>query len=189
MRVSWPGWLPIGTRSLLFGAHQILIHPWFVAAGWWHLYGMPRDYRLWIAFFLHDLGYWGAPDLDGPVGQRHPEWAGTQMARWFGPQWGAFVLLHSRYYAQLVGSTPSRLCWADKMGTALTPAWLYLLLVWLSGELAEYLALARVSGFYTGRNPWVWFRMLRDDWRQIAEGQARRPHADWGTVTAAPPGR
>ncbi len=29
----------VGTRSLLFGAHQFAIHPWFVAAAWWRLYG------------------------------------------------------------------------------------------------------------------------------------------------------
>ncbi len=29
----------MGTNSILFGAHQFLIHPWFVAWSWWQLYG------------------------------------------------------------------------------------------------------------------------------------------------------
>ena len=33
--------MTIGTKSVLFGAHQCLIHPWFVAYGWWTLYGFP----------------------------------------------------------------------------------------------------------------------------------------------------
>ena len=49
----------IGTKSVLFGAHQFLIHPWFVAWGWWTLYGFPWDPRLWVAFVVHDLGYIG----------------------------------------------------------------------------------------------------------------------------------
>lgn len=44
--------MTVGTKSLLFGAHQFLIHPWFVAWGWWTLYGFPFDPRLWAAFFV-----------------------------------------------------------------------------------------------------------------------------------------
>ena len=58
----------VGTRSLLFGVHQFAIHPWFVAAAWWRLYGFPFDPRLWVAFFVHDLGYWGKPNMDGAEG-------------------------------------------------------------------------------------------------------------------------
>ena len=53
--------MKIGTRSVLFGAHAFWLHPWFVAAAWWKLYGFPWDPRLWVAFFLHDLGYFGKP--------------------------------------------------------------------------------------------------------------------------------
>ena len=37
--------MKIGTRSVLFGAHQFATHPWFVAAAWWRLYGFPWDPR------------------------------------------------------------------------------------------------------------------------------------------------
>lgn len=48
-----------GTKSVLFGAHCFFIHPLFVALAWWKLFGFPWDPRLWVAFFVHDLGYWG----------------------------------------------------------------------------------------------------------------------------------
>jgi hypothetical protein len=33
--------MKIGTKSVLFGAHCFFLHPWFVAAAWWRLYGFP----------------------------------------------------------------------------------------------------------------------------------------------------
>ena len=65
--------LNVGTKSVLFGAHCFFIHPFFVLAAWWKLYGFPWDPRLWIAFFVHDLGYWGKPNMDGPEGETHVE--------------------------------------------------------------------------------------------------------------------
>ncbi len=38
----------VGTRSILYGAHAFWLHPWFVAWGWWRLYGFPWDPRLWV---------------------------------------------------------------------------------------------------------------------------------------------
>jgi hypothetical protein len=64
--------MKIGTRSVLFGAHAFWLHPLFVAAAWWKLYGFPRDPRLWVAFFVHDIGYIGKPDMDGVKGESHP---------------------------------------------------------------------------------------------------------------------
>jgi hypothetical protein len=134
--------MKVGTKSVLFGAHCFFLHPWFVAAAWWRLYGFPTDPRLWVAFFVHDLGYWGKPNMDGPEGERHVEWGATCMAKWFGPKWGAFCLYHSRFYAKRDGRPYSRLCVADKLAVALEPWWLYLPRVILSGEIWEYMALA-----------------------------------------------
>lgn len=75
--------MTVGTKSILFGAHQFMIHPWFVAWAWWKLFGFPWDPRLWIAFFIHDLGYWGKPNMDGPDGEKHVQWAARVMSRWF----------------------------------------------------------------------------------------------------------
>jgi hypothetical protein len=142
--------MTIGTKSVLFGAHQFLIHPWFVAAAWWRLYGFPADPRLWVAFFVHDLGYLGKPNMDGPEGETHPELGADIMWRLFdrwsigadgrpSRAWHDFVLFHSRYYAKQQGRPFSMLCVADKLAIALTPAWLYLPMVRLTGEAREYM--------------------------------------------------
>lgn len=132
-----------GTKSVLFGAHCFFIHPWFVAAGWWKLYGFPFDPRLWVAFIVHDLGYWGKAEMDSAEGERHVEWGARLMANWFGENWGNLCLFHSRYYAKKHGRPFSRLCVADKLAIALEPWWFYLPRVIASGEINEYLAYAR----------------------------------------------
>src|SRR5579864_2694498 len=89
----------IGTRSVLYGAHCVLLHPWFVAFAWWRLNGFPWDARLWFAFWLHDAGYIGKPKLDGPEGETHVELGARVMGLLFGKSWGAFTAAHSRYWA------------------------------------------------------------------------------------------
>jgi hypothetical protein len=135
--------MKIGTKSVLFGAHCFFLHPWFVAAAWWRLYGFPLDPRLWVAFIVHDLGYIGKPNMDGQEGERHPELGARIMFELFGGDWHRFCLLHSRYYAKTLGMQPSRLCIADKLAIALTPAWLYLPMVRATGEIREYMAHAK----------------------------------------------
>lgn len=75
--------MKVGTKSVLFGAHCFLLHPWFVAWAWWRLFGFPWDPRLWILFAVHDLGYWGKPNMDGPEGETHVEWGARLMHRLF----------------------------------------------------------------------------------------------------------
>ena len=70
---------PVGTRSVLFGAHCFFIHPIFVFIAWWKLYGFPFDPRLWVAFFVHDLGYFGKPNMDGKEGETHVEFGAKIM--------------------------------------------------------------------------------------------------------------
>lgn len=136
--------MTVGTKSVLFGAHCFFLHPWFVAWAWWKLYGFPLDPRLWAAFFVHDLGYLGKPNMDGEEGERHVE-LGARIMGWLfdrpgtGRRWHDFTIYHSRYWAKKAGQPPSRLCFADKLSFPLTPAWLYLPLVTLSGEILEYL--------------------------------------------------
>lgn len=175
--------MTVGTRSVLFGAHCFLVHPWFVALAWWRLYGLRtvtdphvgpvslRDPRLWLTFFLHDLGYWGKPNMDGPEGEAHPAWAARLLTRWTDQRrssthpdggrydcftnaplpndefvvvnnWGRFCLYHSRFLARRHWESFSLLCVADKLAVALEPWWLYLPRVVASGEIREYMALA-----------------------------------------------
>lgn len=135
--------MKIGTRSVLYGAHCFILHPWFVAAGWTRLYGFPFDPRLWFAFFLHDVGYVGRPNMDGVEGEKHPEVGAAIMTFLFGKHWGDFCLYHSRYYSKKQGVQPSRLCFADKLSFVLTPSWLYLPMVTATGEIKEYLQKAQ----------------------------------------------
>jgi len=134
--------MKVGTKSVLFGAHQFMLHPIFVFIAWWKLYGFPFDPRLWLAFVVHDLGYWDKLNMDGAEGEKHVEFGANVMARLFGPAWGELCLYHSRFYAKRDGKQFSRLCVADKLAVVLEPWWLYLPRVWLSGELWEYMALA-----------------------------------------------
>jgi hypothetical protein len=78
--------MKVGTKSILFGAHCFLIHPIFVFIAWCQLYGFPYDPRIWIAFFVHDLGYWGKPNMDGPEGEKHVE-LGAKIMSIFGHRW------------------------------------------------------------------------------------------------------
>ncbi|MCE5336803.1 MAG: hypothetical protein LLG06_19675 [Desulfobacteraceae bacterium] len=134
--------MKVGTKSILFGAHQFLIHPLFVALAWWKLYGFPWDVRLWVALIVHDWGYWGSPDMDGTEGEQHTKFGARICGHLFGPEWRDFCLYHSRFAAVRDGKRFSRLCVADKLSIVLEPAWLYLPRVRLSGEIHEYMALA-----------------------------------------------
>ena len=149
--------IPIGTKSVLFGAHCFFLHPWYVALAWSKLYGFPWDPRLWVAFFVHDIGYLGKPNMDGPEGERHVELGARIMHRlfdvWLGnscymdgtpvTDWHDFSLYHSRHYAKQAGAQPSRLCHADKLAFTYQIKPLYLWMTRLTGELDEYLENAK----------------------------------------------
>lgn len=167
--------MTIGTKSVLFGAHCFFLHPFFVARAWWHLYGFPLDPRLWVAFFVHDLGYIGKPNMDGEEGESHPELGASIMGMLFDGRrnclgnpvrWHDFSLFHSRYYAKRQGGKPSQLCFADKLSFCYTPAWLYLPMVTATGEIREYLKNAQTadSGHWkpTGNDKRKWHAQLCD---------------------------
>jgi hypothetical protein len=133
----------IGTRSVLYGAHCAIVHPWFLAVACWKLHGFPWDLRLWATFWLHDIGYLSKLDMDGSDGETHVELGARIMALFFGESWGAFTATHSRYWAKRTGRQFSRLCLADKLAFVLTPAWLYLPMAKATGELSEYMLRAK----------------------------------------------
>lgn len=159
--------MKIGTKSVLLGAHCFFLHPWFVAWGWFKLHGFKAVYiganhgfpqtlrwklgvrggpqfarfldpRLWVAFLVHDIGYLGKPNMDGSEGEQHPRVGAKIMGLFFGTAWHDFVLYHSRFLAKQQGRRPSALCMADKMALSVTPWWLYLPMVQLTGEAESY---------------------------------------------------
>lgn len=152
----------LGTRSVLFGAHQFIIHPIALSIAWTKLYGLPLDPRLWIAFMVHDWGYIGKHKMDDELGESHPE-LGAAIMRIFGEDWYWFTLLHSRFYAGRLRRPFSRLCVADKLATCIMPSWIYLPLVILSGEVKEYMEASEKYGEeYLKRlektnSPYTWF--------------------------------
>jgi len=144
----------VGTKSVLFGVHQFILHPIFVIRAWRILY---RDWPTlvqWCAIFTHDLGYFGKPNMDGPEGQMHPEvmaeWWRKRFGQSFGDQVAREILGHSRFHATRAGLPLSKLYRPDKLATALYPRWLYLLLGRASGEVREYMV-HYAEGHYTGK--------------------------------------
>jgi hypothetical protein len=173
--------MTVGTKSILFGAHCFFIHPWFVALAWWRLYGFPWDARLWVAFFVHDIGYWGKPNMDGKEGEMHPYLGAKLMHRLFDRSfrwrqkvkfyyvcyncdklwgqkeglfyWFKFCLYHSRFLAKSHDMSYSRLCIADKLAFCITPRWFYLICVNWSGEIKEYMKLAEDGKYLIAKIP------------------------------------
>lgn len=135
--------MKIGTKSVLFGAHCFLIHPFFVMVAWFKIYGFPLHPAIWLSFFFHDLGYLGKPNMDGEEGETHVELGAKVLGFLFGKKWADFSRYHSRFYAKKDGVSYSKLCVADKLAITLEPHWLYLPRVNWTGEINEYMAQAK----------------------------------------------
>ena len=131
--------MKIGTKSYLFGAHQFIIHPLFVAYAWYRLFGIPRDIRIWMSFFFHDIGYIGKSNINGTDGVFHPYCGARIMYHLFGEKWYEFCLFHSRQICFQINKPISKLCIADKFSIVIEPWWIYLPRVFLTGEIYEYL--------------------------------------------------
>src|SRR5574344_2357461 len=125
--------MKMGTKSLLFGAHQFLWHPITLLLAWIDLHGKIPNWKICVCIFIHDWGYWGCPNMEGEEGQEHPVMAANIAGTYLGEEWAWFCLFHSRTYASKYHSKPSPLCWVDKLCVKYDPWWLYLPRVWLSG--------------------------------------------------------
>jgi hypothetical protein len=165
--------MKVGTKSVLCGAHCFLVHPLFVLSGWARLFGPPWDPRIWFACLFHDIGYFNRGDMDGAEGEEHVILGARVMGWLFGPTWADECYRHSRYWSRRMGLSVSRLCLADKLAFAMTPAWLYIPMARWTGELAEYMERSRERqagdrGFtkeeliqITSGNPKEWLRGLQ----------------------------
>jgi hypothetical protein len=166
--------MKVGTRSVLFGVHQFLWHPITVLIAWYKLYGIPSLKEI-VCIFVHDIGYFGQPNMDGKEGEEHP-WSGAIIAHklfdgrvktssdftYKRADYMNLCLFHSRTCAKKYNSQPSRLCWADKLSIVYDPWWFYLARAWLSGEIWEYrkdaIALGGISEDYSYREWFDWAR-------------------------------
>ena len=145
----------IGTKSLLFGLHQFILHPSMVFIAWVKLYRKLPNAKETLCIAIHDWGYWGKPNIDGPEGELHPAWA----AKWawhhldvhdfrkygnvddkvaeLGVHYHNLCRYHSSSLAKKGNHEISRLCPADKLGSALLPVWVMATLGKLTGETKE----------------------------------------------------
>jgi hypothetical protein len=176
--------MTIGTKSVLFGAHQFILHPIALTVAWTMLYGLPLDPRLLVAFIVHDWGYVGKNNMDGDEGESHPILGAAIMRLFFGKAWGDFSLYHSRFYARRRKRLYSRLAIADKLAVSIMPAWLYIPLVSLTGEIHEYMGHTAQKEASLGafrnrgaeeRNVRLWYSELRISLRQWAEENKHVP--------------
>jgi len=130
--------MSVGTKSILFGIHQFLLHPLFVSIAWYKFYGKVPSFKECICIFFHDIGYLNMPNMDGVEGELHPELGAKIVNYILGKEYSDMTLLHSRTYARKFNEGISKLCIPDKLSILLYPKWLYLVLGKMSGEIAEY---------------------------------------------------
>lgn len=146
---------------MLFGVHQVLWHPVTVWLAWVRLYGELPTWRESVCILVHDWGYWGCPDMDGPTGGRHPFLGARIAGALFGREHAELVLLHSADLSRRLGRKPSKLCAPDKFSMLHDPTPFYLLRARLSGELREYRRRASDRSFVALEAPdSVWHRKL-----------------------------
>lgn len=167
-----------GTKTLLFGTHNIILHPIFVFIAWLIRYRSLPTLPEFIAICLHDVGLWGLPNVDGKEGEQHPaiiaDWL-FQKSFNFKPtsrlslvltNAADIILGHSRFYVMQRQCQLSKLFQADKLASAIYPCWLYILLGTLSGEIDEYMEHAKNgkyqnSGQFAKIDKLTWYLDLR----------------------------
>lgn len=153
----------IGTKSLLFGAHWPL-HNVAVALAWKWLYGTWPTVRELAAIALHDVGYVGCPEMDGPVGTTHPR-LGAEIARHtLGEDMARLIEGHSKGFADAFGLPLSKLYGPDKCSHMFEPICWYVFRTRLTGELKMYRSMNHGAS-PRNNDPTVvdaeWFRIIR----------------------------
>jgi len=162
----------VGTKSLLFGVHQFIWHPFTVYLAWTEKYGRPT-LKETLCIIVHDWGYWGMPNMDGEEGVKHPDRGALIAKKLLGEDYFMMCIAHSRDYSKRYGVEPSKLCWADKLSIKYDPKWFYLLRARLSGELKEYRSRSHREGEVHITEPdSVWFDYLCKSFKSQGTRQA-----------------
>jgi hypothetical protein len=166
-----------GTKSLLFGDHQFIIHPIYVTAAWIKCYKKLPNPKEQICIIIHDWGYWGKPNMDGEEGERHPIWAADFADKHFGVRYHDLCLYHSRFLSKWHKHQVSKLCLPDKVGVGMMPVWLWVTLGKMSGEVYEYMKQDKYEINHLGpngtsfRTPVMFFR----DYKKITKRWLANP--------------
>lgn len=168
MKLCFPS---VGTRSVLFGVHAFWWHFLTVGLAWRRLYKTWPTRWEWLAIFMHDLGYWGCKDMDGPAGKRHPEragfwgWqAGLKLSRCdvdVANRVSRLIRGHSRSFCTLSSSPVSKLCNPDKLSVLYDPAPFYWLRGVASGEIFEYRRREEDRRGEKFSSVWAWLQSYR----------------------------
>ena len=163
--------MTLGTKSLLFGVHQFILHPLLVTIAWIKLYKSFPNWRELICIFIHDWGYWGVDDVKGEKGDKHPEY-GAQIAYWmFGPEWYYFILGHSSFYMARSGVERSKLFGPDKYWHCMVPLWFYKMLSVPTGEFKYYRNMTHARQVVdTKGSDALWWKTLQKVCRDKIEG-------------------
>ena len=143
--------MKIGTKSLLFGVHQFMLHPALVLLAWLVYYKrFPRLFQL-CAIVTHDWGYWGCSNMDGNEGSFHPERAAGLWSYFgrFGEDVAFEILGHSGSYASHFNFPLSKLFKADKLSVIFLSCFVYIILSSLTGEIIEYMEISGYKRFKT----------------------------------------
>ena len=152
-----------GTKSLLFGVHNVIWHPITVYIAWVKLYKKLPSPKEAVCIFIHDWGYWGCDSMDSEQGQKHPALAGAILKKLgWSSKYVNMCIYHSRSYASMCDAEPSKLCWADKLSMCYDPVSFYLFRAKLSGELKEYREECVASGLCTlQQSNREWYGIIR----------------------------
>ena len=163
--------MTLGTKTLLFGVHQIFIHPLMVTLSWIILYKSFPAWRELFCIFIHDWGYWGKSDLKGSEGDRHPLLGAKIASKLLGEEWGNFITGHSTFYAKRNNIGVSKMMAPDKYWHCIVPFWFYWILSVPTGELRHYRDLnhaRQVSNTEASNSEW--FCQLQKVCKNKAEG-------------------
>lgn len=130
--------MKLGTKSLLFGVHQFILHPLLVWFSWILLYKNAPNWKELICIFIHDWGYWNIFFLKDAEGDRHPEVAAKIANKLFGQKYYFFILGHSTFYNTRYDVKISKLMAPDKYWHCIVPFWFFKMLSIPSGEFKYY---------------------------------------------------
>ena len=156
-----------GTKSLLFGVHQFLLHPVVVTLGWRKWHGRwPRGLAEWVAILVHDWGYWGCDFMDSGAGADHPQVSATLAAYLLRHNPSArkkavrLILGHSSGFASRRRMPKSALYVPDKLAILFEWKWSYVLRAVASGEIWEYISRSPQN------SPGTWFSWYKEKTRR-----------------------